>query len=169
MPPPCPAHYHITDVRTNTAHVPITTPPFCHCTSASCEHARSVAAPSHHLLSSLMAQPVLLLRNAWLQKEATLYVLSASGKPSPPHSPLFSTTSSVPGHLTPPLSPYVGPRASPEPRAAPQLEGPAPSRSLSSGVVDHAGQFHPSIARLPRYELELSIMSDECPVGCGSL
>jgi hypothetical protein len=65
-------------------------------------------------------------------------------------SPLFFTTSSVPSHLTPPLSPYAGPRASPEPRASPQPEGPAPSPSLSSGAVDYTGEFCPSVTRLPR-------------------
>jgi hypothetical protein len=57
--------------------------------------------------------------------------VSASGKPSPPHSPLFFATSSVPSHLTPPLSLYAGPRASPGPRAAPQPEGSAHSLLLS--------------------------------------
>jgi hypothetical protein len=83
--------------------------------------------------------------------------------------PLFSATSSVPSHLTPPLSPYAGPRASPEPRAAPQPEGPTPSPPLSSGAVDRAGEFRPSVARLPRCELGLSIVSGEYTVGWGSL
>jgi hypothetical protein len=84
-------------------------------------------------------------------------------------SPLFSATSLAPSHLTPPLSPYTGPRASPEPRAAPQPEGPAPSPPLNSGVVDRAGEFCPSIARRPHCELGLSIMLGECTMGWGSL
>jgi hypothetical protein len=95
--------------------------------------------------------------------------VSASGKPSPPHSPLFSTTSSVPSHLAPPLSSYTGPKASAEPRAAPQPEGQAPSPPLSSGAVDRAGEFCPSVTRLPRCKLGLSIMSGECTVGWQSL
>jgi hypothetical protein len=59
---PCSAHYPNTDVRTKAAHVP----PFCRCSSAPHEHARSATAPSRLLLSSLIVQPVLLLRNARL-------------------------------------------------------------------------------------------------------
>jgi hypothetical protein len=95
--------------------------------------------------------------------------VSASGKPSPPHPPLFSTASSVPSHLTPPLSPYTDPRASPEPNAAPQSEGPTPSPPLSFDAITRTGELCPSIARLPRCELGLSIMSGECTMGWGSL
>jgi hypothetical protein len=94
--------------------------------------------------------------------------VSVSGKPSPPHPPLFSTASSLPSHLTLPLSPYVGPRVSPEPRAAPQIEGPTPSPPLSFDTVDRVGDFRPSVARLPHCELGLSTVSGECVVGWGS-
>jgi hypothetical protein len=95
--------------------------------------------------------------------------VSTSGKPSLPQPPQFSTASSVPSHLTPHLSPYASPRASPEPRATPQPDGLAPSPLLSSSAVDRAGEFHPSVARLPRCELGLSTMSGECAMGWGSL
>jgi hypothetical protein len=36
---------------------------------------------------------------------------------------------------------------------------------LSSGAVDRAGEFHPSVAPLPRFELGLSTVSGECTVG----
>jgi hypothetical protein len=91
--------------------------------------------------------------------------MSAFGKPSPPHPPLFSTTPSVLSRLTRLPSSCAGPRASPEPRAAPQPEGPAPSPPLSSNAVDRAGEFCPSVACLPRCELGLSIMPGECTVG----
>jgi hypothetical protein len=68
-------------------------------------------------------------------------ILSASGKPSPLRSPLFSTTPSVPSYLTPPLSPCTGPGASPDLAAAPRPEGPAPSPSLSSSTVDRTESF----------------------------
>jgi hypothetical protein len=44
-----------------------------------------------------------------------------------------------------------------------------PSPSLSSGVVDRASEFHPSVVRLPHYELGLSTMSGDFTVGWGSL
>jgi hypothetical protein len=81
--------------------------------------------------------------------------VSASGKPSPLHSPLDSDTPSVPSHLTPPFSPCAGLRASPEPRAASQPKGLALSPSLSSSVIVHTGELCSSVARLPHRELEL--------------
>jgi hypothetical protein len=86
-------------------------------------------------------------------------VVSTSGKPSPPHSPLFS---SVPSHLTPPLSLYTGPRASPEPRAAPQPEGPTPSPTLSSGAVDRAGELCLSVVHPPHFDSMPGTMSGRC-------
>jgi hypothetical protein len=88
--------------------------------------------------------------------------VSASGKMSPWRSPLFSTTSSVPSYLTPPLSPYVGPRASPEPRATPRPEGPAPSLTLSSGAVDCAGELRLSVARPPYFNSVPRTVSGRC-------
>jgi hypothetical protein len=87
---------------------------------------------------------------------------STSGKPSPPHSPLFSTTSSVPSHLTPPLSPYTGPRTSPEPRTALEPEGLAPSPPLSSDAVDHAGELRLSIIFPPRFDSTPGTISGRC-------
>jgi hypothetical protein len=89
-------------------------------------------------------------------------VVSASGKPSPSRSPIFSTTSSVPSHLTPPLSPYAGPRAPPGPIAAPQPEGPAPSPLLSSGVVDSASELRLSVVHPPRFDSAPGTMSGRC-------
>jgi hypothetical protein len=89
-------------------------------------------------------------------------IVSASGKPSPPHSPLFSTTSSVISHLTPPLSSCVGPRASPEPRAAPQPEGPTPSPLLSSSADDHVGELRLSVVRPPRFDSAPGTVSGRC-------
>jgi hypothetical protein len=88
--------------------------------------------------------------------------MSASGKPSPPHSPLFNATSLVPSHFTPPLSLYAGPRASPVPRAAPQPKGPTPSLSLSSGAIDHASELCLSIAHRPRFDSAPRTMSGRC-------
>jgi hypothetical protein len=90
--------------------------------------------------------------------------LSASGKPSPQRSPLFSTTLSVPSRLTPPLSPCVGPGASLELGVAPRPEGPTPLPSLSSDAVDRASELHISVACPPHCELVLSIMSGRCTV-----
>jgi hypothetical protein len=88
--------------------------------------------------------------------------VSASGKPSPSRSPLFSANSLVPSHLTPHLSPYAGPRASPKPRAAPRPEGPAPSPPLSSDAVDRAGELCLSIVRPPRFDSALGTVSGRC-------
>jgi hypothetical protein len=79
-------------------------------------------------------------------------------------SPLFFATSSVPSHLTPPLSPCACPGASPELGVAPRPEEPTPSPPLSSGVVDRAGELHISVARPPHCELVLSTVSGRCVV-----
>jgi hypothetical protein len=135
--------------------VPFTRPPFA---AAPLRCASTLALPPRRVVSSFplswrsprcfyamhdykRSHPLRLVRTS---------VVSASGKPSPPHSPLFSATSSVPSHLTPPLSSYAGPRASPEPRAAPQPEGPTPSPLLSSVV-------HP-----PRFDLASGTVSVKC-------
>jgi hypothetical protein len=88
--------------------------------------------------------------------------VSASGKPSPPRSPLFSATLLVPSHLTPPLSLYAGPRASPEPRAAPRPEGLAPSSTLSSDTVDRADELCLSVVQPPRFNSTPGTMSGRC-------
>jgi hypothetical protein len=74
----------------------------------------------------------------------------------------FSATSSVPSHLTPPLYLCVGPRASPEPRAAPRPEGLAPSSPLSSCTVDRTGELRLSIVRPPHFDSVPGIMSGRC-------
>jgi hypothetical protein len=71
-------------------------------------------------------------------------------------------TLSVSSHLTPPLSPCVGSRASPEPRAAPRPEGSAPSPSLSSGAIDRAGELRLSVVRPPRFYSAPGIVSGRC-------
>jgi hypothetical protein len=84
-------------------------------------------------------------------------------------SPLFSTTSSVPSHLTH-LSPRTQvPKLHQSPKLLPNLKGPAPSPPLSSGAIDCTGEFRPSVARLPRCELGLSIVLGEYTVGWESL
>jgi hypothetical protein len=94
-------------------------------------------------------------------------LLSAPGKPSPPRSPLFSATPSVPSHLTPPLSPWTGPGASPDLRAAPRPEGPASSPPLSSGAIDRAGELRISVVRPHRCDLVCWTMSGRCAEGHG--
>jgi hypothetical protein len=89
-------------------------------------------------------------------------VVSASGKPSPPCSPLFSATSSRPSPLTPPLYPYTDPRASLEPRAAPRPEGPAPSPSLSSDTIDRVDELRLSVVRPHRFDSAPGTMSGRC-------
>jgi hypothetical protein len=92
-------------------------------------------------------------------------IVSASGKPSPSHSPLFFATSSVISHLTPPhppLSSCAGSRASPEPRAPPQPEGPAPSSLLSSNADDHVGELRLSVVCPPRFDSALGTVSGRC-------
>jgi hypothetical protein len=62
----------------------------------------------------------------------------------------------------PPLSPYAGSRASPEPIAAPRPEEPAPSPSLSSGVVDHVGELRLYVIHPPRFDSALGIVLARC-------
>jgi hypothetical protein len=95
--------------------------------------------------------------------------VSTSDKPSPPHPPVFSTAASVPSHLTPPLSHCVGPGGSLSFRTTSRTKKATPSPALSSDAVDHAGEFHPSVARLHRFELGLSTVSGKCTMGWGSL
>jgi hypothetical protein len=94
-------------------------------------------------------------------------LLSASGKPSPPRSPLFSATLPVPSHLTPLLSPCAGPGASPYLGAVPRTEGPTPSPPLSYRAVDRAGELRISVVRPPRWNLEPWIVSCRCVEGHG--
>jgi hypothetical protein len=70
-----------------------------------------------------------------------LGLLSAFGKLPPPRLASVPATWSVPSHLTPPLSPCAGHRALLEPRAAPRLEGLAPSPPLTFGAINHAGEL----------------------------
>jgi hypothetical protein len=83
-------------------------------------------------------------------------------KPSPSCLPLFSFTSSVQSHLTPPLSPFTGPRALPEPKAAPRPEGPAPSPPLSYDAIDHVGEIRLSVVRPPRFNSAPGTVSGRC-------
>jgi hypothetical protein len=138
-----------------------------HCASALREYARSVAASSHHLPSSLGAAHVASTQCTAIKRGHPLHlvytsVVSAFGKPSPPRSPLFSTTSSVLSHLTPPRSQYAGHRASPEHTVAPRPEGPAPSPPLSSSTVDRTGELCLSVVRPPRFDSPLGIVSGRC-------
>jgi hypothetical protein len=60
-------------------------------------------------------------------------------KPSLPNSPLFSTTSSVQSHLTPPLSSYACPRA-----------------------INHTGELRLSVVRPPRFDSAPGTVSGRC-------
>jgi hypothetical protein len=73
-----------------------------------------------------------------------------------------SATSSVLSHLTPPLSPCVGSRASPDLRAAPRPEGPAPSPPLSSGAIDCVGELRLSVVHPPRFDLASGTVLGRC-------
>jgi hypothetical protein len=86
------------------------------------------------------------------------------GKPSLPHPPMFSAAPSVPSRLTPPLSTCAGPEAPQGPRAAPRPAQVTSSLLLSSGAIDCAGELHPSVTCLPRFELQLSTMSSRFTV-----
>jgi hypothetical protein len=88
--------------------------------------------------------------------------LSAFGKLPPPRLASVPTTLLVPSHLTPPLFPCVGPRASPEPRAAPRPEGPAPSPPLSSGTIDRADELRLSVVRPSRFDSVPGTVSGRC-------
>jgi hypothetical protein len=169
QPPPCPAHLLTTGVWTNALCV-TSTQGRCHYNIAVVPYCAHV-----HLPLSLLAQAcVAPTQCAAIREDPPVHLslpppLPPSDKPSPPHPPLFSAAPSVPSHLTPPLSLYAGPRAVLEPRAAPQPEGRAPPPPLSSGAVDRAGEFCPSVARLPHFELGLSTVPGKCTVGWGSL
>jgi hypothetical protein len=92
----------------------------------------------------------------------TLGLLSASGKLSPPRLASVPATLSVPSHLTPPLAPCAGPRASPKPGVAPQPEGLAPSPPLSFGAVDRTGELCLSIVHPPRFDPAPGTVSGRC-------
>jgi hypothetical protein len=117
----------------------------CHCdiAAAPCctrEHTRSTAALSRHLPLSLLEQACvastqyMAIKGGHLCISSTPRAVSASGKPSPPHPPLFSVASSVPSHFSPPLSPYAGPGASLSFRAAFWTKKATPSPSSTAPV-----------------------------------
>jgi hypothetical protein len=83
--------------------------------------------------------------------------------------PLICCHSPWIGPLTLSHSRCVGPGASLSFRATSRTNKATPSPPLSFGAIDRAGEFHPSVARPPRCELELSIVSGKCAVGWGSL
>jgi hypothetical protein len=103
-------------------------------------HARSTAALSRHLPLSLLEQACvastqyIAIKGGHLCISSTPRAVSASGKPSPPHPPLFSAASSVPSHFSPPLSPYAGPGASLSFRAAFWTKKATPSPSSTAPV-----------------------------------
>jgi hypothetical protein len=174
MDAPCPAHLLATDVRTkipsvSPPHQPLPLLPHCVLRRVSTRSLCRRAEPSPPSLPPCAGPRCFYTIHIYKRRPPLHLVrtsaVSTSGKPSPPHPPMFSTASSVPSRLTPPLSPYAGPRASPEPRATPQPEGLAPSLLLSSGTVDRVGEFRPSVSRLPRFELGLSTVSGECTMG----
>jgi hypothetical protein len=162
---PCPAHYPDADVQTNAARVPFTQPPFC-CCAMRARLLYCCTKPSPPFLSHgaarIASTQCMAIKGGHPLRLIRTSAVSASGKLSPPHSPLFSATSSVPSHLTPPLSPYAGPRASPEPRAAPQPKEPAPSPPLSSSTIDRADELRLSVVRPPRFDSVPGTMSGRC-------
>jgi hypothetical protein len=93
------------------------------------------------------------------------------------HRCLFARTGKPPaGHPSNLPPPWIGPLtlshsycvglgASLRFEATSQTKKATPSPPLSSGAVDRAGEFCPSVARLPRYELGLSIVSSEYTMG----
>jgi hypothetical protein len=115
--------------------------------------ARSYTCNRRAQCTTIKGHPLRLVR---------ISIVSASGKPSPSHSPLFFATSSVISHLTPPLSSCAGSRASPEPRAPPQPEGPAPSSLLSSNADDHVGELRLSVVCPPHFDSALGTVSGRC-------
>jgi hypothetical protein len=161
--PSCPAHCPDADVRTNAARVPFTRPllpPRRACTPIALPPCRAITSRSPSAQARVApTQHAIIKRGPLLFGCPRPPPLSPSGKPPRSEPPLFSTTPSVPSQLTLPPSPCAGPRASPEPRAAPWPKGPAPSPSLSSGTVDRAGELCSSVAHLCHHELEIPTVS----------
>jgi hypothetical protein len=91
-----------------------------------------------------------------------LGLLFTSGKLPPLRLASVPATLSVPNHLTPPFSLCAGSRTSPEPRATPRLEGPAPSPPLSSDAINRAGELCLSVIRPPRFDSLLGTVSVRC-------
>jgi hypothetical protein len=147
-----------------------------HCRYASAPHERTLALPSRRAVTSLphswrSSHCFHAMHNYKRRPSCCISSvpapLSTSGKPSAPCSPLFSATSLVPSHLTPPLSPCAGPGASPEIGFAPRPKEPTPSPSLSYDAVDRAGELHNSVAHPPHCELVLSTVSGRCAMVLG--
>jgi hypothetical protein len=165
--PPCLAHYPDTDVWTNTARVPFTQLPLpLHLCAPRARSLYSHAEPSPPLLSPGTARVAstqcMAIKGGHPLHLVRTSAVSAPGKPSPQRLPLFSATLSVPSHLTPPLSPCVGPRALPEPRVTPRPGGPAPSPPLSSGAIDRVSELHLSVVHPPRFDSAHGTVSGRC-------
>jgi hypothetical protein len=144
------------------------------------------AAPLHHASTPallprqavtslpLLAQALVASTQYMAIKGGHLCISSAPALCPPPVSHhrrtrlcLHRSIDAKPSH--PPLSPYVGPGASLSFRPASQIKKATPSPPLSSSAIDRVGEFRPSVARLPRFELGLSTVSGECTVGWRSL
>jgi hypothetical protein len=80
-------------------------------------------------------------------------------------APISATSSPSPDLTNLPLSSSVGLRAPTHHRTASRGVVDYPRPPEPSGTVDHADEFCPSVTRLPRFELGLPTMSDECTVG----
>jgi hypothetical protein len=165
--PPCPAHYPEADVRTNVARVPFMRLPLSlrlNAVRACSLYHRTEPSPPFLSLSAarVTSTQCTVIKGGHPLHLVLTSTVSASGKPSLQLSPLFFATSPMPSHLTPPLSPYAGPRASPEPRAAPRPKGPAPSPPLSFGAIDRTGELRLSIVHPPRFDSEPGTMSGRC-------
>jgi hypothetical protein len=137
------------------------------CSLPMCPRSHCPSTAVHYTLRP--SYPVQLTLCAHLYEEATpflvvqaLGLLSAFGKLPPSCLTSVAATLSVSSHLTPPLSPCAGPRASTEPRAAPRPEGPAPSPQLTFGVVDHAGELRLFVVHPPRFDSAFGTVSGKC-------
>jgi hypothetical protein len=147
---------------------------YCCCGSALHEH--TLALPPHRAITSLplsSRRPCCTHAMHDYKRRPSHCIsftpapLSTSDKPSPLCSPLFSTTPSVPSHLTPLLSPCAGLGALPDLRAAPQPEGLVSSLPFCSGAVDHARELRFSTVCPPHCDLVPWTMSGSYVEGHG--
>jgi hypothetical protein len=177
---PCPAHLLANGVRTNALRV-ASTQGRCHCDVAGVpccarEHARFAAAPSHHLPLSLLAQARIAPTQCMTIKGTSpVHFVRASGfiirrlwsTRSPRnrsrmrdrllHPPRSSSPRRVgaPNHL----------------RAAPRGVADFPDHQSHPAPSPHTSELYPApppfVARLPRFDLELSTMSGRFTVCLG--
>jgi hypothetical protein len=93
----------------------------------------------------------------------------SAGKDAVASTPVSMTGSLLLDLTSLPLSSSVGPRAPTHLGVAFRGVVDFHRPPEPSDAIDCVGEFRPSVARLPHYELGLSIMSSECTVGWESL